>query len=99
MSNPRRANGHRRNQILRQVKAEESICWLCGGEVDTTLPPGLPESPEVDEVVPVAEGGDPLDRANCRLSHRACNHLRGQQTKAAKRARRALAPLVTSRSW
>ena len=32
---------------------------------------------EVDEVVPVSKGGDPLDRSNCRLSHRKCNRDRG----------------------
>lgn len=36
-SNPRYANGHRRRQVQRRVLAEESTCWLCGGEVDKTL--------------------------------------------------------------
>ena len=73
MGNPRRANGHRRNQLRAQVLREETHCWLCGEEVDRTLPPFLPGSPEVDEVVPVSLGGDPLARANCRLAHRqAC---------------------------
>ena len=29
--------------------------------------------PEVDELIPREHGGDPLDRSNCRLSHRRCN--------------------------
>lgn len=70
MSNPRRANGHRRNQVRRRVLAEETHCWLCGGEVDKTLPPFQAGSPEVDEIVPVSLGGDPFARANCRLAHR-----------------------------
>lgn len=37
MSNPRRANGHRRDQVRRRVLAEESDCWLCGGPVDKSL--------------------------------------------------------------
>jgi len=77
MGNPRRANGHRRNQLRRRVLAEETNCWLCGGPVDKTLPPFLAGSPEVDEIVPVSLGGDPLDRNNCRLSHRLCNVRRG----------------------
>lgn len=76
-ANPRRANGYRRNQLRRRVLLEESICWLCGLDVDVSLPHGLPSSPEVDEVIPVAMGGDPFDRANCRLAHRACNLARG----------------------
>lgn len=35
--NPRRANGHRRDQVIRRVKAEETHCWLCGLEVDKSL--------------------------------------------------------------
>ena len=70
MSNPRRANGHRRDQVRRRVLAEEDTCWLCGELVDKTLPPYLNGSPEVDEIIPVSLGGDPLARANCRLAHR-----------------------------
>jgi len=99
MSNPRRANGHRRDQVRRRVLAEEDLCWLCGEPVDKTLPPYLHGSPEVDEVVSVAEGGDPLDRKNCRLSHRLCNVRRGQRTKAALKAKRKLAPFVSARTW
>jgi len=98
-TNPRRANGHRRNQLRRTVLAEEDVCWLCGQPVDKSLPPHLDGSPEVDEVVPVALGGDPLDRANARLAHRLCNVRRGQETKAQLRAKRRLTPFETSRSW
>lgn len=99
MSNPRRANGHRRNQVRAQVLREEDACWLCGLPVDKTLPPYLHGSPEVDEIVPIAQGGSPTDRANCRLSHRICNVRRGQQTKAALKAKRKLAHFVTTRTW
>lgn len=34
---PRRANGHRRDQVRRRVYAEEFDCWLCGQPVDKTL--------------------------------------------------------------
>lgn len=69
-SNPRRANGHRRDQVRRRVLAEEDHCWLCGGPVDKSLKTPDPWSPEVDEVIPVSLGGDPFARDNCRLSHR-----------------------------
>lgn len=99
MSNPRRANGHRRDQLRAQVLREEDNCWLCGKPVDKTLGPYMDGSPEVDEIVPVGEGGDPLDRANCHLSHRRCNGLRGQQTKAKLRASRRPTSFVTTRTW
>lgn len=98
-ANPRRANGHRRDQVRAQVLREEDDCWLCGLPVDKTLGPYLPGSPEVDEIIPVELGGDPLDRGNCRLAHRKCNHKRGQELKAALRKSRKPKPFVTSRTW
>lgn len=97
--NPRRTNGHRRNAVRARVLAEENTCWLCGGPVDVTLPHGFPDSPEVDEVVPVSLGGSPYDRSNCRLAHRLCNQRRGNGTRRAARPVRALAPIETSRAW
>lgn len=82
MSNPRRANGHRRDQVVARVKREESICWLCGHDVDQTLKTPHPLSPEVHELIPVSKGGDPLDRKNCRLTHRRCNNDQGNRLPA-----------------
>lgn len=80
-SNPRRANGARRDAIRRRVLREESVCWLCGQPVDVTLPHGRPDSPELDEVVPVSKGGDPLNRSNIRLAHRLCPATSDEGTK------------------
>ena len=99
MPDVRSANGHRRRQVRAQVLREESDCWLCGEPVDKTLPPHRPDSPEVDEVVPIALGGSPTDRANCRLAHRLCNVRRGQQAKKQLRAKRRAQPYVTGRTW
>lgn len=98
-TNPRRTNGHRRNIIRARVLAEENDCWLCGDPVDTTLPPGLPASPEVDEIVPVSLGGNPYDRANCRLAHRLCNQRRGNGTRTKKHAAPPIQPIDTTRTW
>lgn len=38
-----------------------------------------PMRAEVDEVTPRSKGGDPLDRNNCRLSHRICNQRKGNR--------------------
>ena len=95
MSNPRRTNGHRRNQVRARVLAEEDTCWLCGQPVDKSLPPFLDGSPEVDEVVPVSLGGSPFDRSNCRLTHRICNNRRGNGT----RKRAVVQPMATRRHW
>ena len=95
-TNPRRANGHRRNQVRARVLREESDCWLCGLPVDKTLKTPHPGSPEVDEILPVSLGGSPIDRANCRLAHRLCNVRRGNGTRTTKAKP---ASFTTSRSW
>lgn len=92
--NPRQANGHRRRQLRAQVLAEEDHCGICGRAVDKTLPPGLPGSPEVDEIIPVSRGGSPYLRENCRLSHRACNV--GRNRGSGHQARRHVPPFITT---
>ncbi len=74
--NPRRSNGSKRDKVRAKVLREESHCHLCGLPVEKRLRHGLPASPEVDELIPVTLGGDPYDRANCRLAHRYCNRYR-----------------------
>ena len=71
-NNPRRSNSTRRNKLRARVLREEDHCWLCGEAVNTRQQPGLPDSPEVDEILPVSLGGDPYDRSNVRLAHRLC---------------------------
>ena len=73
MGNPRRANGHRRDRLRRRVLAAYSHCAECGGLVDKTLPPYDDGAAEVDEIIPVSLGGDPLAWSNVQLTHRGCN--------------------------
>lgn len=98
-SNPRYANGTARRKVRATVLREESDCWLCGLPVDKTLPPHQDGSPEVDEVIAVSDGGDPLDRNNCRLSHRKCNHARGQKQRVKLKQQRTLPAFTSPRSW
>lgn len=106
--NPRNANGHRRRQARARVLAEETHCALCGRRVDTTLPHGLPTSPEVDEDIPVSRGGSPYDRANLGLMHRACNQWKSNRTlnearaaltAGAKATQPRTAPVTHSNTW
>lgn len=30
-------------------------------------------APEIDDIIPVSKGGNPIDRNNLRLTHRCCN--------------------------
>ena len=97
-SNPRYEKYSARVKIRARVLREESHCWLCGAPVDTSLPHGMPESPEVDEVVPISKGGSPIDRNNVRLAHRLCNQKRGNKDIGDYRVER-MKPLKTSRQW
>lgn len=84
-SNPRRANGSRRDSIRARWRAIGAPCWICGHPIDYSL--GMvtvngkrrphPMSFVVDEVVPVKYGGDPLDFDNTRPAHYVCNARRG----------------------
>ena len=99
-ANPRYANGHRRRELRKRVLASKDVCGICGGLVDKTLPHLDPMAPEVDEVVPVSMGGDPLARANVRLAHRRHLQPTARQRHAHPEADRTrlddLAAVVTS---
>ena len=104
MNNPRRSNSTKRNKLRAQVLREETNCWLCGQPVDVKLKAGLPESPEVDEILPVSLGGNPYDRSNTRLAHRLCNQKRSNKLpaeaiEAARNRTQESQPLKTSREW
>lgn len=75
--NPRYSNGARRRAIRARWEAIGAPCALCGRPIDYDLPAGHPMAFEVDEVVPVSRGGDPLDFANTQPAHRICNQRKG----------------------
>lgn len=59
------------NQI---TEAHGTTCYLCGTEVDLSLPPGLATSPQIDHLHPIAREGCPGDiLSNCRWTHAQCN--------------------------
>lgn len=55
-----------------------------------------PMRPEIDEIIPVSKGGDPYDRANCRLTHRVCNQRRGNKTTTTTTTAAGAFPLTDS---
>jgi hypothetical protein len=102
-TNPRTANGHRRRELRKRVLATETVCawehceWP-GEPIDKTLDKNHPLAPEVDEIIPVSLGGDPLARGNTRLLHRICNQRRGNGTRTPRVVPPASA-FPTSRAW
>lgn len=98
-SNPRRANGARRDAIRARLRASGRPCGICGRPIDYAAPYRItvgygldgepitrvnPDAFVVDEIVPVARGGDPLDISNCQPAHYACNASKGAKLMPSK---------------
>lgn len=77
--NPRCSNGNARRKLRARLRSEGRPCHICGLCIDYALPAGDPMSFEVDELVPVSRGGDPLDYTNVGAAHRICNQRRGNR--------------------
>lgn len=100
--NPRVGNGHRRRQLRMWWKAQGLPCALCGRQIDYSLPAGNPMSFEVDEIIPVSLGGDPLSRQNTQPAHRICNERKGnglQGSGATSKIIDAPEALNSTREW
>lgn len=80
MGNARNKNGAARRKLRRWLKAQGRPCWICGAPIDYSLPAGHPFSFEVDELVPISKGGNPLDKRNVDAAHRICNQRRGNKS-------------------
>lgn len=76
---PRKKNQALRNRLRARIFSQADNCAICGFAVDKTLGPYLPESPELDEKIPVARGGDPYDINNLQLTHRKCNRAKSDK--------------------
>lgn len=77
------------NALRAQVFAEETHCWWCRAWVDQGLPRTHPMSRTVDHLQELWQGGEPLDRANCRLAHRRCNSSKSGRLRAGRPGSRA----------
>lgn len=63
--------------LKRQVKSEESVCWICLGGVDFDAPARTPESASIDHILGVEAHPElALVRSNLRLAHYGCNSRR-----------------------
>ena len=63
----------------KKILANEDRCYICGGEVDKTLPAYHPMSAEIDHIIPVSKGGDPSVMENLGLCHRKCNRAKSDK--------------------
>ena len=89
---PRQARGYTRRKLRKRLAAMRLPCALCGLPIDYELSTYVdpkdgktkphPMRFEVDEIVPIARGGDPFDWSNLQPAHRICNQKRGKMTMA-----------------
>ena len=88
-SNPRRANGTRRDRLRARVRSLGLPCALCGKPIDYSLSFVVdertgrkrphPMSYALDEIVPVSMGGSPFDLDNVQPTHWVCNAKKGNR--------------------
>lgn len=76
---PRKKNQALRKQLRARIFSQQDNCAICGYAVDKRLGPFTPESPELDEKIPIARGGDPYDINNLQLTHRKCNRAKSDK--------------------
>lgn len=76
---PRQRNGNARRKLRAKVKSWGEPCHICGRPIDYSLPAGNPLSYELDEIMPVAKGGNPLDINNVKPAHRICNQRKSDK--------------------
>ena len=57
----------------KRIYATQTICGICGREVDFSFKYPHPLSPCIDHIVPIAKGGHPSDIENLQLAHWICN--------------------------
>lgn len=74
-SNPRRANGWRRDRQREVWKSRGLPCYICGGPIDYTLKPPDPYSFVVDETIPLKHGGT-MSMDNQGPAHWWCNRVK-----------------------
>lgn len=69
---------HRAYRRARQrLRAKNNICWICGKEIDTTLPAGNPGAWTADHETPISKGGSIM--GPIKPAHHGCNSRRGNR--------------------
>lgn len=75
-------NGTQRAQFesnKRKIYATQTVCGICGKEVDFHIRFPHPMSPCIDHIIPVSKGGHPSDINNLQLAHMCCNRYKSDK--------------------
>lgn len=63
----------------KKIYATQSVCGICGREVDFKYKYPHPLSPCIDHIIPLAKGGHPSDIDNLQLAHWTCNRQKSDK--------------------
>ncbi len=83
MPSPNRADHTWAKDAYKKAKkiifASQTVCGICGRQVDFSKKFPDPWSATVDHIVPLVKGGDPANLENMQLAHLACNRLKSSK--------------------
>lgn len=68
-----------------KIYKTQTVCGICGREVNFKLKFPDPLSPCIDHIVPIAKGGHPSDIDNLQLAHLCCNRQKSDKLFAGKK--------------
>lgn len=103
-----------RKRLRARVRAERITrcqhprCRWPGIPIDYNAPAHTRYAYDLDEIVPIVRGGNPLDRANVRPTHASCNRAEGaritnarlrRQPRSTTPAPRANGPTLVDDDW
>lgn len=73
--------GHRSQYLnaKKKILTSQSVCGICGREVDKSLKYPHPMSATIDHIIPLDKGGHPSDLANLQLAHFCCNRQKSDK--------------------
>lgn len=80
-------NGPQRAQFesnKKKIYATQTVCGICGKEVNFRLKWPHPMSACIDHIIPVAKGGHPSDISNMQLAHMSCNRQKSDKLTATR---------------
>lgn len=63
----------------KKILATQTVCGICGKQVDFSLKYPHPLSPCIDHIVPIAKSGHPSDMDNLQLAHWTCNRQKSDK--------------------
>jgi 5-methylcytosine-specific restriction endonuclease McrA len=94
---PRDSRRWRRLRL--QVLRGATHCAICHRPLDFNARPCSRWAPSVDHIIPIALGGAPYERSNCREVHFGCNARRGVGRGRIVRLVQQQEPLMTADWW